>query len=56
MIVKEVKIARVGDNGKKINIPKLIWEGLKLNVGDTVELKFNVKSKEVILKKKLLIK
>lgn len=49
---KEVRVARVGDNGKKINLPKIVWETLELEVGDTVELVIHSKSKEVVLKKK----
>lgn len=50
--IKEVKVSRVGCNGKKINLPKAIWEKMELNFGDTVRLKLDHNNKNVVLTKK----
>ncbi|MGL5711646.1 MAG: AbrB/MazE/SpoVT family DNA-binding domain-containing protein [Paraclostridium sp.] len=48
----KVKVSRVGNNGKKINLPKAIWEKLKLETGDYVEFVINKKGDVKIIKHK----
>lgn len=46
----KVIVSKVGNNGKKINLPKAIWEKLSLNIGDHIEFVVNKKG-EVKIKK-----
>ncbi|MGL6024141.1 MAG: AbrB/MazE/SpoVT family DNA-binding domain-containing protein [Fusobacteriaceae bacterium] len=49
----KVIVSKQGDNGKKINLPKAIWDKLNLNVGDHIEFVVNKKGKIEIKKGKI---
>ena len=46
----KVKVFKSGNNGKRINLPKAIWEKLKLSIGDEVELTIQKNGKVVLTK------
>ncbi|MGL5716556.1 MAG: AbrB/MazE/SpoVT family DNA-binding domain-containing protein [Paraclostridium sp.] len=48
-MVKSI-VTKQGNNGKKINLPKIVWEKLELNPGDRVEFITNKKG-EIKIKK-----
>lgn len=48
----KVKVSRVGDNGKKLHLPKAIWASMGLEVGDTIEFIVSKTGKVSIVKVK----